>query len=146
MKRIMHPDRATSSSKRARIRQPAHALLSREHPRQVLDPAAPEAQDDFRGGCALLTHTKWPVGGLVTLGLFLSGVVAATSASDSIADGKVVRWVEKTVSERQPSPEDKRFDEIGWVTDIRTAIKLGKEHNRPIVLYTGDGRINTGRC
>jgi hypothetical protein len=39
-----------------------------------------------------------------------------------------------------------RFDEIGWVTDIRTALRLGKEYNRPIFLYTGDGRINTGRC
>jgi len=36
--------------------------------------------------------------------------------------------------------------EIAWVTDIRTAIALGKEYNRPIFLYTGDGRINTGRC
>ena len=67
-------------------------------------------------------------------------------ADDRISDSKVVRWVEKTVAERQPRPEDKRFDEIGWVTDLRTAIKLGKEHNRPIFLSTGDGRINTGRC
>ncbi len=90
-------------------------------------------------------HTRWPVA-LVILGLLLGGVVATTWAKDSISDRKVVRWVEKTVAERQPPPEDKRFDEIGWVTDIRTAIQLGKEHNRPIVLYTGDGRINTGRC
>ena len=67
-------------------------------------------------------------------------------ADDKISDSKVVRWVEKTVAERQPRPEDKRFDEIGWAPDIRTAIKLGKEHNRPIFLSTGQGRINTGRC
>lgn len=88
---------------------------------------------------------RFPVG-LVIVGLLLGGVVAAAWAADSISDRKVVRWVEKTVADRQPPPEDKRFDEIGWVTDIRTAIKLGKEYNRPIVLYTGDGRINTGRC
>ncbi len=64
----------------------------------------------------------------------------------TIPDTKVVRWVEETVEERQAAPEDKRFDEIGWVTDIREAIKLGREHNRPIFLFTGDGRINTGRC
>ena len=29
---------------------------------------------------------------------------------------------------------------MAWVTDIRTAIQLGKEHNRPIFLYTGNGR------
>ena len=73
-------------------------------------------------------------------------VAGVASADDSISDSKVVRWVEKAVAERQPRPEDKRFDEIGWVTDIRTAIKLGMEHNRPIFLTTGDGRINTGRC
>ncbi len=90
-------------------------------------------------------RTRFPVG-LVIVGLLLGGVVATTWAKESISDRKVVGWVEKTVAERQPPPEDKRFDEIGWVTDIRTAIHLGKEHNRPIVLYTGDGRINTGRC
>jgi len=88
---------------------------------------------------------RFPVG-LVIVGLLLGGVVATAWAADSISDRKVVRWVEKTIADRQPPPEDKRFDEIGWVTDIRTAIKLGKEYNRPIVLYTGDGRINTGRC
>jgi hypothetical protein len=79
-------------------------------------------------------------------GLVLGGVLTPAVARDEISDAEVVRWVEKTVAERQPPAEDKRFDEIGWVTDIRTAIKLGKEYNRPIFLYTGDGRINTGRC
>ena len=83
---------------------------------------------------------------LVVAGLVLGGVVTTTLAKDKISDAKVVRWVVKTVAERQPAAEDKRFDEIGWVTDIRTAIKLGKEHNRPIFLVTVDGRINTGRC
>ena len=46
----------------------------------------------------------------------------------------------------QPSAQDRRFDEVGWATDLRTAIRLGKEHNRPIFLFTMDGRINTGRC
>ena len=68
------------------------------------------------------------------------------ATAGSVSDGRVVRWVDKTVAERQASAEDKRFDEIGWVTDIRTAVRLAKENNRPIFLYTGDGRINTGRC
>ena len=49
-------------------------------------------------------------------------------------------------ADRQPPAADRRFDEIGWAADLRTAIKLGKEHNRPIFLFTMDGRINTGRC
>lgn len=83
----------------------------------------------------------------LVVGLLLGGAVATSCATGgSLSDGNVVRWVEKTVAERQAPPEDKRFDEIGWVTNIRTAIQLSKEHNRPIFLFTGDGRINTGRC
>lgn len=88
-------------------------------------------------------------GALLAVGLVVGVVGAGTApagAGDRISDSKVVRWVDKTVAERQASAEDKRFDEIGWVTDIRTAIRLAKENNRPIFLYTGDGRINTGRC
>jgi hypothetical protein len=83
---------------------------------------------------------------LLIVALVLAPVVATTWAKDTISDAKIVRWVEKTVSERQPLREDKRFDEIGWAPDIRTAIKLGKEHNRPILLLTVEGRVNTGRC
>ena len=84
---------------------------------------------------------------ILAAALAISSIPTTVSwADDRIPDSKVVRWVEKTVAERQPRPEDKRFDEIGWVTDIRTAITLGKEHNRPIFLNTGTGRINTGRC
>jgi hypothetical protein len=63
-----------------------------------------------------------------------------------IPDDEVQTWVATKTKERQPSALDRRFDEIGWSTDMRTAIKLGKEHNRPIFLFTMDGRINTGRC
>jgi hypothetical protein len=88
-------------------------------------------------------HKRRPCGGLI--GGVIIGSLIATGCG-TISDGSVVHWVEKTVAERQVTPEDKRFDEISWVTDIRTAINLGKEHTRPIFLYTGTGRINTGRC
>jgi hypothetical protein len=73
---------------------------------------------------------------------------AAEEKSDAraVADGEIVAWVAKRVEERQPSAQDRRFDEVGWATELRTAINLGKEHNRPIFLFTMDGRINTGRC
>lgn len=54
--------------------------------------------------------------------------------------------MDKRVAERQPPASDKRFDEIAWVPGIRRAIQLGTEDDRPIFLYTGDGKINTGRC
>jgi len=55
-------------------------------------------------------------------------------------------WVEQRVRELQPTPKEKRFDEIGWAKDIRTAKRLAKENNRPVFLFTHDGRINIGRC
>jgi hypothetical protein len=58
----------------------------------------------------------------------------------------VVAWVAKRVAERQPAAAEKRFDKIGWARDLRTAIRLGTQHKRPVFLFTMDGRINTGRC
>jgi hypothetical protein len=55
-------------------------------------------------------------------------------------------WVEQRIRELQPRPEEKRFDRIGWLTDIRAAEKLGREHGRPVFLFTHDGRMATGRC
>jgi hypothetical protein len=70
----------------------------------------------------------------------------ATVGNGTIPDAEVLGWVEETVAQRQPAPEDRRFDEIAWASDIRNAIQLARAHNRPIFLMTGDGRINTGRC
>ncbi len=74
------------------------------------------------------------------------GLGAPAVAQERPRDDQVVSVVAKLVAERQPSREDKRFDEIGWAKDLRSAIELGKKHNRPIFLFTMDGRINTGRC
>lgn len=42
--------------------------------------------------------------------------------------------------------DERKFDRIGWATRILDAEKLAHEHNRPIFLFTHDGRISTGRC
>jgi hypothetical protein len=54
--------------------------------------------------------------------------------------------VQQRVAELQPRAEEKRFDEIGWAKDIREALRLAKQHNRPVFLFTHDGRMNIGRC
>jgi hypothetical protein len=54
--------------------------------------------------------------------------------------------VQQRVGELQPRTEEKRFDEIGWAKDIREALRLAKQHNRPVFLFTHDGRMNIGRC
>ena len=60
--------------------------------------------------------------------------------------GDVKEWVDAKVAECAPKPEERRFDQTGWLTDIRSALKLAKEHNRPVFLFTHDGRMGLGRC
>ena len=57
-----------------------------------------------------------------------------------------VEAVRKRIAEIEPKPEEKRFDEIGWAKDIREARRLATQHNRPVFLFTHDGRMNIGRC
>ncbi len=75
--------------------------------------------------------------------LVLASCLAAppTLSADRDAD-----WVAARVAELQPKPEERRFDQIGWAPDIRAALRLAREHGRPVFLFTMDGRIHIGRC
>jgi RNA polymerase sigma-70 factor (ECF subfamily) len=53
--------------------------------------------------------------------------------------------IERRVREWQPTAEERRFDEIGWVPDLRTALRLSQESGRPVFLLTQSGRIQLGR-
>ena len=57
-----------------------------------------------------------------------------------------VEWVEKRVRLWQPTPAERRFDDIGWAADILEARKLAAEHKRPVFLFTHDGHMAVGRC
>ena len=61
-------------------------------------------------------------------------------------DEAVRAVVEKRVAEWWPADDEKRFDQIGWAADLRIARRLAAEHNRPVFLFTMDGRVNLGRC
>ena len=78
----------------------------------------------------------WP--NLAAMVALLSVGVAA--AADDFTD------VEKRIRQLQPAAAEKRFDEIGWAKDIRHAKGLAREHNRPVFMFTHDGRMNLGRC
>ena len=67
-------------------------------------------------------------------------LVAVTAYADDYAQ------IENRIRELQPKASEKRFDEIGWAKDIRHAKKLAAENNRPVFLFTHDGRMNIGRC
>ena len=74
--------------------------------------------------------------------LFLAAVSAAPSADQT--DVFVAR-TDACVAAWKPTPAERRFDEIGWSTDIRTALALAREHRRPLFVFTHDGRMGVGR-
>ena len=71
---------------------------------------------------------------------------AAALSAQVPATGDVKEWVDGKVDQCAPKPEERRFDATGWSTDIRTALKLAKPHDRPVFLFTHDGRMGVGRC
>ena len=87
--------------------------------------------------------------GMWTAGLALAcfGAALAEPAADAPpAKGDPSAWVDGHAANRQPSADDRRFDEIGWATDIREAEKLAKDNGRLVFLFTHDGHIDVGRC
>ena len=74
------------------------------------------------------------------LWLAVLGFAGAAQAPDDLS------WVERRVEERQPTADERKFDRIGWVTRIGTALELARKHGRPVFLFTHDGRMAVGRC
>jgi hypothetical protein len=62
------------------------------------------------------------------------------------SDDELATWLTQRIKTWQPTGEERRFDDIAWAPDIRTALALGKKHNRPIFLFTHDGHMDIGRC
>jgi hypothetical protein len=54
--------------------------------------------------------------------------------------------IDEKVAALQPTAEERRIDRIGWARDIRSALRLAREHGRPVFLFTMDGRFSIGRC
>ena len=79
---------------------------------------------------------------ICAVGLSASGVFSGSPRSDE----ELAAWVSRRVKEWQPAPAERRFDDIAWVDGIRAAIRLGKEHQRPVFLFTHDGHMAVGRC
>jgi hypothetical protein len=86
----------------------------------------------------------------IQVGLLLAGFLFVLLNSHVVAAGgsdeDVASWVKNRVAAIQPTHAEKRFDEIGWAGSIVEAEKLAREHNRPVFLFTYNGRIETGRC
>ena len=73
-------------------------------------------------------------------------LMAAAGAENWLKNDKLTESVETKVREIQPSRDEKRFDEIGWAPSILAAEALARKTNRPMFLFTYNGKIDTGRC
>jgi hypothetical protein len=83
---------------------------------------------------------------LLAAGLTIAGQATAGKQAPSVADAAVADFVTKRVAQWQPTAAERVFDDIAWVKDIREALRLSRQHNRPVFLFTHDGRMNIGRC
>ena len=63
-----------------------------------------------------------------------------------LAQEKTPAWVDGRINEIRPTAEERKFDTIAWVPSIREALRLAKESNRPLMMFTYDGQMQTGRC
>jgi hypothetical protein len=72
--------------------------------------------------------------------------LSVSALAGTMADQKVVPWVQGKVRKLEPKQADRRFDQIGWVSTVTEALKLSKQSGRPIFIFTHDGDISTGRC
>ncbi len=80
-------------------------------------------------------------------GALLAALAVPAAAQDRrVADADVADWVNKRVRDWQPTADERRFDDVGWAADIRAALKLARENNRPVFLFTHDGHMAVGRC
>lgn len=86
---------------------------------------------------------------LTALGVFYtaaSGAIALQAAEQEPADADLVAWTDGKLAQWQPTPAERRFDEIGWADSLTAARKLSAESGRPVFLFTLDGQIAIGRC
>jgi len=75
--------------------------------------------------------------------VLLSAATTFSFAAEPAADFAAI---DRRAQALQPTAEVRRMDEIGWARDIRHALALARESNRPVFLFTHDGRMNLGRC
>jgi hypothetical protein len=81
---------------------------------------------------------------LLLAGMAAGGVAAQEGAG--VRDGDLQAFVDQRIQEWQPTRAERHLDEVGWCQDIRHAERLAREHGRPVLLFTHDGRMGIGRC
>jgi hypothetical protein len=77
---------------------------------------------------------------------WLTVVLAAAAARADSPKSDLPKWLDERIAKIWPTASEKRFDEVGWATEILAARELAKKNNRPVFLFTHDGHMAVGRC
>jgi len=96
----------------------------------------------------MFVFEKWrlPAAAAMLVLLAAACVAAAEDEKPRVSDSELESWVDERIEKFQPNAAERRFDEIGWETEILAAEELAREHGRPVFLFTHDGRMAIGRC
>ncbi len=78
--------------------------------------------------------------------IFSLALIACVIAAGGVAAERGPDWVDGRVRQWQPTAREQRWEEIGWARNLHDALQLGKLRQRPVFLFTHDGRLNVGRC
>ena len=97
------------------------------------------------GGLALPAATRGEDKGGLTL-RSLEEAVPKVIVPRPAAREEEPAWVSQRVQELQPTEAERRIDKVGWAPGLLEAEALAKKHNRPVFLFTHDGRMGNGRC
>jgi hypothetical protein len=79
---------------------------------------------------------------IFTMLLLSMGILDAAE----VKDGKLVEYVRKRVHDNTPTKAERKFDQIAWADGLAAAMRLGKQHGRPILVFVYDGNLSTARC
>src|SRR5260221_14582570 len=73
----------------------------------------------------------------------LTGLAGSSAPFQTVTGNQTVEdWtgrIDQRIQAWQPTKDEHFLDQIGWAKDIRDALRLAKEHQRPIFLFTYSG-------
>jgi hypothetical protein len=76
----------------------------------------------------------------------LAPVVAATPKEKPGLTKGSRAWIDDRIDTFQLSEAERAFERIGWAPDLREALRLAKQRDRPVYIFNFSGRIELGRC
>ena len=66
-------------------------------------------------------------------------LLAPVGASQGLSDDALTARVDKRIQAWQPTAAERRLDDVGWAKDLVDALRVAKDNNRPVFLFTYSG-------